>query len=46
MDKQQQSPLGMYDPQLMTPLLRHSSINQDQQVVAALQQTSQQQRQQ
>jgi hypothetical protein len=39
---QQHFPLGMQNPQLLIPLLQHPSINQDQQVVAALQQTSQQ----
>lgn len=33
---------SIYEPQLQTPILRHPSISQDQQVVAALQQTSKQ----
>jgi hypothetical protein len=42
MNQQQQLPLSMHDPPLLVPLLRHPSISQNQQVLAALLQTSQQ----
>jgi hypothetical protein len=37
---EQQGILNMHDPCLQAPLLRHPSVSQDQQIVAALQQTS------
>ncbi|KAF6254830.1 hypothetical protein COO60DRAFT_282890 [Scenedesmus sp. NREL 46B-D3] len=40
MYKQRQDPLCMHEVRLLAPLLRHPSISKDQQVVAALQQTS------
>jgi hypothetical protein len=40
MDQQQQGILSMHDPRLHAPLLRHPSICQDQQIIAALQQTT------
>jgi hypothetical protein len=38
--KMQQGILSILDPRLHAPLLRHPSINQEQQIIAALQQTS------
>jgi hypothetical protein len=37
---EQQGVVGVHDPRLQTPLLRHPGFSQDQQIVAALQQTS------
>jgi hypothetical protein len=37
---EQQRVLCMHDPSVQSPLLRHSSVSQDHQIVAALQQTS------
>jgi hypothetical protein len=42
MELQTQASYGLHNPQLLTPLLRHPSISQDQLIIAALQATSKQ----